>query len=567
MSVRTVLTVSVLLLTGVTIGAQTDFNVTRLSRIDQHAGYNDVWGYTAPDGREYALLGATNGLAVINATDPVHPYETGFFPGPQCIWRDIKTWGSFAYEVNDCMGGVRVVDLQDPEAPQLVNEFGFSSIGHAHNVQIDVEAGMLYACGSSLGMAIYDLGANPVNPPLVKTWSGQGIPGSNGYVHDVYVRDGRAHAALIYDGKYAILNVANLPTISVIGTKATEPAFTHSTWATEDGGVVVTADEEIGNRNLALWNVSNPGSPQLLAVLSQGGQTVPHNPFIRDQVVHVSFYGLGYLAFDISDPSNPFKIGQYDTTPSGGGVGLFSGAWGCYPFSPSGVVYVSDMNRGLFCLKLNDACPADAGGRPTICSVWPETLDLAGSGPQTVLLSGATLSGQTSVSVNGVVVAASDVSTLDDQVLALQLSSPPAGGLATITVSNAAGSSDPVYLSLRQAGAPVLDSGPQHVTAGSDIGHVLQSSSQGDLQFLTFSLLPVPSVVPGKVAFDIGGDFSNFFILGALPAGPGGVSSLSGITIPPAAAGLTVFWQFAVAGVPGTLPRPTSNVAIHVIGP
>jgi choice-of-anchor B domain-containing protein len=567
MAVRSALLLSVLLLSVVPLGAQTDFNVTRLSRLDQHDGYNDIWGYAAPDGREYALLGVSNGLSVINATDPVHPYEVGFFPGPQCIWRDIKTLGHYAYEVNDCLGGVRVFDLADPEDPQLVNEFGLSTIVHAHNVQIDTGTSMLYAVGTSAGMAIYDLGVNPVDPPLVKTWNGQGLPGVNGYVHDVHVSNGRAHAGMIYAGLYAMLDVSNLPAISVIATKATGSDFTHSTWVSEDGQLLVTADEATGSRNIEIWDVSTPGPPVLRSMLSQGAQSVPHNPFILGNTVHVSYYDLGYLAFDISDPALPVKIGQYDTTPTGGGIGLFSGAWGCYPFTPSGVVYVSDMNRGLFCLKLNAPCPTDAGGRPTVCSLWPEQLDLAGDGWQTVLLSGATLSGVTTVRVNGDALPAGDVGVLDDQVLTLQLSAPPSGGLATITLENAAGVSDPVYLPLRQPGAPLLSSGAQQVAVGGSLGHVLQSGAAGDLQFLAFSLLPAPSVVPGKVAFDIGGAFTSFFLLAALPAGPGGLTTLSGFVVPPTALGLTVFWQYAVVDAAGTVPRPMSNVSVHVFGP
>lgn len=37
------------LITAGSLTAQTDFNVTRLSRLDEHGTYNDVWGYVAPD--------------------------------------------------------------------------------------------------------------------------------------------------------------------------------------------------------------------------------------------------------------------------------------------------------------------------------------------------------------------------------------------------------------------------------------------------------------------------------------------------------------------------------------
>ena len=62
-------------------GAQVSHNIIYHANLDEHAAYNDVWGYTAPNGDEYALLGTTGGTAVINVADPRNPYETGFFAG------------------------------------------------------------------------------------------------------------------------------------------------------------------------------------------------------------------------------------------------------------------------------------------------------------------------------------------------------------------------------------------------------------------------------------------------------------------------------------------------------
>ncbi|MGH2570128.1 MAG: hypothetical protein ACRDGR_02805, partial [bacterium] len=69
-------------------------NVILKSNLDQYSGYNDCWGYTAPNGDEYALLGTNTGLSVVNIVDPENPYETGFFAGSGSLWREIKTFGS-----------------------------------------------------------------------------------------------------------------------------------------------------------------------------------------------------------------------------------------------------------------------------------------------------------------------------------------------------------------------------------------------------------------------------------------------------------------------------------------
>ena len=59
---------------------------------------SDCWGYTAPDGTEYALMGVYNGVAVVKADSSMQ--VIGTVPGPQgASWRDIKTYRNYAYEV------------------------------------------------------------------------------------------------------------------------------------------------------------------------------------------------------------------------------------------------------------------------------------------------------------------------------------------------------------------------------------------------------------------------------------------------------------------------------------
>jgi choice-of-anchor B domain-containing protein len=539
-------------------------NVTLLRHMDDHGEYNDLWGYTAPDGREYAIVGGRDGVLIVNATDPLAAYEVAWFPGVSCIWRDIKSWQQYVYVVNDCAGGVLVIDMSDPEAPVIVNEFALSYLQHVHTVAIDTDTGKLYACGSAQGMVIYDLAANPVNPPKVTQWKGQGLSLVNGYVHATYVHDGVAHAGLIYDGLYVLLDVSNLPAISVISHESSGADFTHSTWTTDDSQIAVVADETLGERNLTLLDISDPSDPVLLSSLNQGPSSLPHNPYIVGDTLHVSYYELGYIAFDISDPVNPERIGQYDTTEDGPPQ-LLDGAWGCYPLSPSGFVYVSDIKKGLYVFKLNTPCPTDGSGRPSLCEVWPGKLPTTGQASPQVLLSGGGLLGATAVHVGPLTLGPGAFTVLDDQVLAFPMPALAQTGLVAITVENASGVSDPLYLPLQVPGGPVLDSGSPSVAPGGSITHVLDSDP-GDLQFLAFSLVPVPSDA-AKVHFAIGNGFANLFLLPAVVAGPGGMTTLPGLQVPAAAAGLTVYWQFAALGSPASYPADVSNVTISVIEP
>src|SRR5262245_40496166 len=76
-------------------------HITLLSQFSKYDGHSNIWGYTDPQGREYALLGASRGLSIVDITAPRHPVEVAFVPGPFSIWREIKTYSHYAYVVSE----------------------------------------------------------------------------------------------------------------------------------------------------------------------------------------------------------------------------------------------------------------------------------------------------------------------------------------------------------------------------------------------------------------------------------------------------------------------------------
>ena len=67
--------------------------------------------------------------------------------------------------------------------------------------------------------------------------------------------------------------------------------------------------------------------------------------------VYVAYYYNGVYVYDISNPSVPELVGFYDTSKERN-FGSFRGAWGIYPFLPSGILLASDMQEGLFVLEI-----------------------------------------------------------------------------------------------------------------------------------------------------------------------------------------------------------------------
>ena len=62
---------------------------------------NDVWGYTDPNGHEFALVGHRSGTYIYDvSSNPHNPIEVGFIPGATSTWRDIKTHSYYCYVTN-----------------------------------------------------------------------------------------------------------------------------------------------------------------------------------------------------------------------------------------------------------------------------------------------------------------------------------------------------------------------------------------------------------------------------------------------------------------------------------
>ena len=79
---------------------------------------------------------------------------------------------------------------------------------------------------------------------------------------------------------------------------------------------------------------------------------MPHNQIIHENYVYTAHYHDGLYVHDITDPLNPILIAFYDTfDPSH--YSSYMGAWGVYPFLPSGNVLVSDMQTGLYIFEID----------------------------------------------------------------------------------------------------------------------------------------------------------------------------------------------------------------------
>ena len=324
------------------INANAQVNMSLLGSLSYSQDLNDIWGYADTLGNEYALVGTVTGVSIVDVTNPASPVELHFIPGSTNTWRDLKFWNNFAYAVSEANDGLLIVDLTHVQdsAPHIFTNcgVGFTS---AHNIYID-EFGVAYLFGSNgaLGTLMLDVDTDPWNPSSLGNYT-------TNYIHDGMVANNILYAGEINAGQLAVIDVSNKAAPAVLATTSTLSNFTHATWINNDTTVVFTVDE-VGGAFIEAYDISDLSNVQRLDEIQSnpGSGVIPHNVFNLDDFLVTSYYRDGVTIHDVSRPHNLIEVGNYDTYPQGSGNG-FNGAWGVYPYLPSGNIIVSDIENGL----------------------------------------------------------------------------------------------------------------------------------------------------------------------------------------------------------------------------
>ncbi|NNE43895.1 MAG: choice-of-anchor B family protein, partial [Gemmatimonadetes bacterium] len=320
-------------------------NVVYHSQLDEYGTYSDIWGYTAPDGREFVLVGVITGISVVEITNHARPVEVGFFPRNGSAWRDIKTYGTYAYDVTEAPNtGLGIINLTDPAQPVAAG--ASSHFSRAHNLFIDESTGYAYVAGSDNGaggVQIYSL-AVPATPVFVGQWQAA-------YAHDVFVQDGLMLVSAIQAGRLFLVDVSNPAAPVDLGNVTYSNAYTHNAWLSPDNQYAITTDER-GGALMRFWDVSDPSNPVQMGTWSANPRSIPHNALIKGDLAYVSYYSAGVRILDVSDYANPTEVGFYDTFPTSN-ITAFQGCWGVFPYFPQspGLFVASDISRGIYILE------------------------------------------------------------------------------------------------------------------------------------------------------------------------------------------------------------------------
>lgn len=336
---------------------------------DPHTG-GVVWGYTSPSGRQYAIMATTTGTGFVDVTDPRSPVILAFINngGVDQIWRDIATFGEYAYVVTDGVGvGLQIIDLSDIDAGNVTfvksTDLGLG-LSEVHNIDVNPDSGFLYLCipniDGGLGLTAVSL-ADPVNPVRAGIWMDT-VPGVRCHNARVvtYTSGPNAGREIAFcfaneDGlKIAdVTNKASMFTVSTLDYPTR--SLCHQGWMSEDLQFVVFDDELdelnglVDRTTTYVADVSDLNTPTLAGTFEHEGCNIDHNLMVRGDFVYEANYATGLRVLSFASPPNLTAFGFFDTHPEDDAT-EFDGASGVFADYPTRIVTLSDRQRGLFVL-------------------------------------------------------------------------------------------------------------------------------------------------------------------------------------------------------------------------
>jgi choice-of-anchor B domain-containing protein len=327
---------------------------------------NSCWGYVAPNGAEFAVIGLSSGTAFVDITNPGAATLKAFISGPTSLWRDVRVYNGFCYAGSEAGSGIQVMNLGRLHVDGTVTLIGTvtdptTTTAASHTLALDATSGFLYrAGGGATGLRIYDL-SNPAAPAYVGAWSSV-------YVHEAQVKTftsgpfagrqiafccGGLNSGNVNTGLYIVDVTNKLNPIQLAYVTYPNARYCHQGWLDEQQQYFYINDEldegaTVTTTTTIVIDVSNLTAPTFVGTFSNGNAAVGHNLFVKGTKLFEANYRSGFRVFDLAvSRTNPPEVAFFDTYP-GSDTAQFNGLWNIWPYFPSGTVIGSDIERGLF---------------------------------------------------------------------------------------------------------------------------------------------------------------------------------------------------------------------------
>ncbi|HMT30101.1 MAG TPA: choice-of-anchor B family protein, partial [Bacteroidia bacterium] len=269
----------------------------KLSQINFNTSCAGVWHYVDSVGNEYALLGNGDGIVIVNVTDPINPAVLFTVPAANSLWRELKTYGHYAYAGTEGGGGITIIDLSG--LPNTYNSKIYDGDGAiagqlstSHTVQVFGD--YLYIFGSNIGAggAVMCSLADPWNPVYVGLYD-------DNYVHDGYVLNDTLYSSEIYAGQFSVVDVTNKANPVVLAIQPTPGAFNHNGWFSDNNQFFFTTDE-LNNTPVGVFDITDLQDIKL--VETYVNDSLPdkevHNVRVFDDYILAPSYGSQLTIID-----------------------------------------------------------------------------------------------------------------------------------------------------------------------------------------------------------------------------------------------------------------------------
>ncbi|MFM2136796.1 MAG: hypothetical protein RL021_2196, partial [Bacteroidota bacterium] len=315
--------------------------------------YQGCWGWVNPaDGREYGIIGSTDGTYIVEVTNPNTPVLRDYVAGASQarIWHEYKTYQNYLYIISD--GGGNTLQIADlsylPDSVHVIYDSNviFDS-GHTLFVDNDLlyVASVTKPSAPSSSMNVYSL-ANPAMPQLIRRLDND-FPAINA-VHDMYVFNDTVFASCGYQGLYIFRFDRTTTHFQQLGSLTVYPdaGYNHSTFADQSHSVLYMCDEVPEGMAVKVVDITDLSAPTVIDTFATNPLATPHNPYVIGDNLYIAYYQDGVRSFDISNPQAPVSNGYFDThyqNPAGTYPSPpYQGCWGIYTDLPSGHLLASD---------------------------------------------------------------------------------------------------------------------------------------------------------------------------------------------------------------------------------
>jgi hypothetical protein len=376
-----------------------------------HDGYAyvGIWGTRPGSGGCPA-----SGVKVIDLSDPTHPTVVSVLQNPpkttaeDVVVRSVATpsfTGDLAVVgIQDCKGwafqGLQLFDVTDPESPVELGRWRApDATTGCHEVDLVQRASdgrVLAGCSNPFAEQSFHgprgdevVLVDATRPTALRKAGGWRFYGDRGRVprvdgvgcfgasfnHSVRFADaGETLFASYWDAGTVNLDVSHPADPIPVGRARIVPrdgdGDSHSMTLAFGGEVLIVNPEDFcpGGRprgwgQAHVFSNEDPGHTRELSVFStwrsrrnrfDGIYTIHNTEVVLEDQAFSSWYSDGIVWWDLSDPRNPVRLGQFRPPPAPDPHGVFPNApmvWGVYPDPDSDLILASDINSGLWVLR------------------------------------------------------------------------------------------------------------------------------------------------------------------------------------------------------------------------